>query len=166
MRSLAVALLGLGAVAAHAQVRDVGRFGPTCPVPAHASDGRPARLTLPARPLGPPAPTAPGLPRASEVTRRVVALRGTALPGTPAVVAVVGTDPESLAVVRRLPRGSLVLVLPPADAADRAQVGRACPACRVGPGRAESAQALGVRAYPAVLRLSGRAIEITEGVAP
>ncbi len=166
MRSLGLALVALVATAAHAHVRDVGTFGPTCPVPAPASGGGPARLALPARPLGPPAPTAPGLPRATGVARRAVALRGTALPGTPAVVAVVGTDPESLAVVRRLPRGSVVLVLPPAGAADLAQVGRACLACLVWPGRADTAQALGVRAYPAVLRVSGRTIEITEGAEP
>jgi hypothetical protein len=166
MRSLGLALLTMAATAAHAQVRDAGSFGPTCPVPADAAAGSPARLTLPERPLGPSEPTAPGLPRASGVARRVVALRGAALPGVPAVIALVGTDPESLAVVRRLPRGSLVLVLPPAGAADLARVGQACPACRVGPGRAESARALGVLAYPAVLRVSGRTIEITEGAAP
>jgi hypothetical protein len=166
MRSVGLALLALAATAAHAQVRDAGSFGPTCPVPADVSGGISARLTLPARPLSPPAPTPPELPRAIEITRRVVALRGTALPGTPTVVAVVGTDPESVAIVHRLPRGSLVLVLPPASAAELAQVGRACPTCLIAPGRTESALALGVRAYPAVLRVSGRIIQITEGAGP
>lgn len=162
---LGAALLILAlAPAGHAQVRDLGTFGIICPVPPRAAPPAAVGLTLPQFSAAAPSlGRAPGLPLAVRRERREFARPGGWPAGAPRVVAVVGEDPGSDAVVRSLPAGAVVLVLPPARPETLARLRSACPGCVVGPSGAGAATALGVRAYPAVVRWTGAALEIVEG---
>lgn len=151
--------------AGHAQIRDAGAFGETCPAPPLPPAASPsgARLKLPLAPVVALAPEAPTLPLARAPSRRVLSRPSGWPTNTPLVVAFAGDDPGSLAMARRLPAGTGLLVVPPARPETMARLRAACPGCIVGPGRMETAIALGVRAYPAVVRRTGTMVEIIEG---
>lgn len=146
-----------------AQLRDVGAFGETCPAPPLPPAPAGARLELPGAPTSAPLPETPWLPLAHTVSRRVLPHRGGWPVNAPHVLAILGEDPGSLTVARDLPNGTAVYVLPPARPETLARVRGACPRCVVGPGGGVAVTALGVRAYPAVIRWTGTVVEIVEG---
>ena len=155
------AMLLLIATAGHAELRDLGRYGPTCPVP----DAPPSRVGLRvrvdpalARVSGPVEPSMPLTP-----TRRTYNLPGRWPAGAPSIVAFVGQDAASLATVRALPSGTPVFVLPSAGATGLAALRQACPACRIGMAGPAGARRLGIQAVPAVIRAADGVAHVTEG---
>jgi hypothetical protein len=150
----------LVATAGRAEVRDLGRFGSTCPVPdpppsraviVRLEPGL-ARVTAPAEPLMPIAPA-----------QRTYVLPGRWPAGAPPAVAFVGHDPASLAIVRALLPGTPVFVLPSEGGTRLEAFRRACPACQVGIGGTAGARRLGIRAVPAVVRAIDGVAHVTEG---
>jgi hypothetical protein len=95
--------------------------------------------------------------------RRTYALPTRWPPGTPPVIAFVGRDPGSLAVVQTLPPGTPVFVLPSAGGIAVEAIRQACPACRLAFAGAASARQLGVTVVPVVLRVRADAAEAAEG---
>jgi hypothetical protein len=93
-----------------ADLRDLGPYGPTCPVPASPIPPSGARLRIDPRLARVAAPTEAAMPVALSRRAYVVPVRWPA--GAPPVVAFVGHDAGSLAVVRSLPRGTPIYVLP------------------------------------------------------
>jgi hypothetical protein len=83
--------------------------------------------------------------------------------GAPPVVAFVGHDPGSLAVVRSLPPGTLVYVLPSEGKHDLEALREACPVCRFGVAGTAGARGLGIQAVPAVVRVVDGVAHVTEG---
>lgn len=162
LASLAVS--GLGHAAGSAPLRDLGAFGPTCPIAGPEAPRRPSgRLSLTER--SPERLTvttrlelAPGLRR-----RRV--LQGPlAWPaGAPSTLAFVGTDPASLEVVRTLPPGSGVYLISMRSWQDLRVVQGLCPGCLVQPGSDATAALFGLRHYPALVRWTGRELVVREG---
>ena len=84
--------------------------------------------------------------------------------GAPPVVAFVGHDARSLAVVRSLPRGTPVYVLPSEGEHGLEALRQACRACRFG-GHGDSREpaSLGIQAVPAVVRMVDGVVHVTEG---
>jgi hypothetical protein len=151
----------LVATAARAEIQDLGPYGPTCPVP----DAPPSRSGVTVRvepgrarvrgPVEPPMPIAP--------TRRAYVLPGRWPPGTPPLVALVGHDAASLAIVRALPPGTPVFVLPSEGGTGLEALRQACPACRIGIAGSAGARRLGIQRVPAVIRVVGGVAHVTEG---
>jgi hypothetical protein len=84
--------------------------------------------------------------------------------GAPPVVAFVGHDAGSLAVVRGLPAGTLVYVLPSEGEHGLEALRQACRACQLGVTGTAGARQLGIQAVPAVVRVISGVAHITEGV--
>jgi hypothetical protein len=151
----------LVATAARAEIRDLGRYGPTCPVP----DAPPSLSGVRARvepglaripgPVEPPMPIAP--------TRRAYLLPGRWPLGAPPLVAFVGHDAASLAMVRALPAGTPVFVVPSEDGTGLEALRQACPACRIGIAGSAGARRLGIQRVPAVIRVVDGVAHVTEG---
>jgi hypothetical protein len=149
------------APAARAEVRDLGRYGPTCPVP----DAPPSLSGMRVRvepglaripgPVEPPMPIAPA--------RRAYVLLGRWPAGAPPLVAFVGHDAASLAMVRALPAGTPVFVLPSEGGTGLEALRQACTACRIGITGTAGARRLGIRAVPAVIRVVDGVAYVTEG---
>ena len=149
---------------ARAQIKDLGAFGPTCPlenpVPAPRSAVRlslservPEHLRVATR-----LTYAPGLGR-----RRVLSSRAPWPVGAPTTLAFVGTDPRSLALVDALPAGSGVYLVSMESWVDVRAVQARCPRCVVQPGGDEAAALFGIRHYPALVHWIGRELVVTEG---
>ena len=162
---IAVALGVLVTGPAGVEWRDLGSFGPTCPVPPMPGPSSRGPRLVRIEPGAARIPVDPDPEFPLAVGRRMYQLpRPTRWPrGTPTTIAVLGADAGSLALARTLPPGSAVFVLPPAHPDTLTELRRACPGCAVEPGRARGLKALGVRAYPAVLRWTGSGVEVTEG---
>ena len=107
-------------------------------------------------PVEPPMPIAP--------TRQTYVLPGRWPAGAPPLVAFVGHDAASLAVVRALPPGTPVFVLPSEGGTGLEAFRQACPACRTGIAGSAGARRLGIRAVPAVVRVVDGVAHVTEGV--
>ena len=159
--------LGVGCVMvwvaplAQADLRDLGTYGPTCPMPAsalppsgarHRIDPRLARVAVP--------PDAP-MPVAAGRRTYVAPVRWPA--GGPPLVAFVGHDAGSLAVVQGLPAGTPVYVLPSEGEHGLEVLRQACRACRLGVAGTAGARRLGVQAVPAVIRVIDSVVHVTEG---
>jgi len=159
-RVLAAGLL-LAATTARAELQDLGRYGPTCPVPPSPppSPGRRIRLD----PVRARVATAPETPMPVAAGRRTSALAVAWPPGAPPVVAFVGRDPVSLARVRTLPTGTLVFLLPSDGETPLEALQQACPCCRMGRAGTAAARQLGIRALPAVIRVVDGVAWLTEG---
>lgn len=150
------------ATAADAEIRDLGRYGPTCPVP----DAPPSRSGVRVRvepglarvrgPVEPPMPIAP--------TRQTYVLPGRWPAGAPSLVAFVGHDAAGPAIVRVLPAGTPVFVLPSEGGTGLEALRQACPACRIGITGSAGARRLGIRAVPAVIRVVDGVTHVTEGL--
>jgi hypothetical protein len=150
------------ATAAGAELRDLGNYGPTCPVP----DAPPAHSTMRVR-VEPglarvPGPVEPPMPIA--VTRRTYVLPGRWPRGAPPIVAFVGRDVASLAIVGTMPRGTPVFVLLSEGGIELKVFRQACPACSIGTAGSSGARALGIRAVPAVIRAVDGMAHVTEGL--
>jgi hypothetical protein len=159
---LVVALvLAATTVAGATEVADLGRFGPTCPVPEVLPVPSGARIRLQPARAGVAGPAEPWMPVAT--ARRTFALPTRWPPGTPPLLSFVGRDPGSLAVVRTLPPGTPVFVLPSAGGIAVEEIRRVCPACRLALAGAASARQLGVAVVPVVLRVRDGSAEATEG---
>lgn len=162
LASLAVS--GLGHRAASAQLRDLGVFGPTCPIEGPEAPRRPSgRLSLAERPPERLTVTtrlelAPGLRR-----QRVLQGPGAWPAGAPSTLAFVGTDPASLEVVRTLPPGSGVYLISMRSWQDVRAVQGLCPRCLVQPGSDATAALFGLTHYPALVRWTGRELVVREG---
>jgi len=148
------------ATAGRAEIRDLGRYGPTCPVPA-PPPARPLTVRLEPGLARVRAPMAPPMPIAA--ARRTYGLPGRWPAGAPPVVVFVGRDGGSLAVVRTLPPGTPVYVLPSEGRTEMDAFRQACPGCRVGMAGTAGARRLGIRAVPAVIRVVDGAAHVTEG---
>jgi hypothetical protein len=149
------------ATAARAELVDLGRYGPTCRVPPPVSTSSGARFRIDpglARVAVPP--DAP-LPIAAGRRSYVMPVRWPA--GVPAVVAFVGHDAGSLAVVRGLPAGTPVYVLPSEGEHGLEVLRQACPACRFGVSGTAGARQLGIQAVPAIVRVINGVVHVTEG---
>jgi hypothetical protein len=149
------------ATAARAEIRDLGRYGPTCPVPDTPPSLSGVRVRVEpglARVRGPVESSMPIAP-----TRRAYLLPGRWPLGAPPIVAFVGHDPASLATVRALPPGTPVFVLPSEGGTGLEALRQACPACRIGIAGTTGARRLGIRAVPAVVRVVDGAAHVTEG---
>jgi hypothetical protein len=150
----------LVATAGRAEVQDLGRYGPTCPVP----DPPPSRAVIVrlepglARVTGPAEP-----PMAIAPAQRTYVLPGRWPAGAPPAVAFVGRDPASLAIVRALPPGTPVFVVPSEGGTKLEAFRYACPACQVGIAGTAGARRLGIRAVPAVVRVIDGVAHVTEG---
>jgi hypothetical protein len=83
--------------------------------------------------------------------------------GAPPVVAFLGHDAASLAVVRSLPRGTPVFVLPSEGEHGLEALRLVCPACRLGVAGTAGARRLGIQAVPAVVRVVDGVAHATEG---
>jgi hypothetical protein len=161
-RWLPCVLALLATTTAGAEIRDLGRYGPTCPVP----DPPPPRSGVRVRvepglaripdPVEAPMPIAP--------TRRVYVLPGRWPAGAPPLVALVGQDAASLAIVRELPPGTPVFVLSPEGGMGLEVLRRVCPTCRIGIAGTAGARRLGIQALPAVVRVVDGVAQVTEGV--
>jgi hypothetical protein len=161
-RRLVVAL-GLVAttVAGATELADLGRFGPTCPVPEPPPVPSGARIRLQPARAGVAGPAEPSMPVAT--ARRTYTLPTRWPHGTPPLLAFVGRDPGSLAVIQTLPPGTPVFVLPSDGGIAVEAIRRACPACRLARASAASARQLGVAAVPVVFRVRDGAAQATEG---
>ena len=163
LASLAVS--GLGHRAASAQLRDLGAFGPTCPIAGPEAPRRPSmRLSLAERPPERLTVTtrlelAPSLRR-----QRVLQGPGAWPAGAPSTLAFVGTDPASLEIIRALPPGSGVYLVSMRSWQDVRVVQGLCPGCLVQPGSDATAALFGLTHYPAVVRWTGRELVVTEGL--
>jgi hypothetical protein len=148
------------ATIAHADLVDLGRYGPTCPVP----DSRPprsAKVRLEPGLARVGAPVEPSMLMAA--ARRTYVLAGHWPVGMPPIIAFVGQDAASLALVRALPPGTPVFVLPSEGGIGLDTLRRACPACRIGIAGPAGARALGIQAVPAVIRMVDGVVQVTEG---
>jgi hypothetical protein len=83
--------------------------------------------------------------------------------GAPPVVAFIGHDTRSLAVVRSLPRGTPVYVLPSEGEHGLEALREACRGCRFGITGTAGAQRLGIQAVPAVVHMIDGVVHVTEG---
>jgi hypothetical protein len=149
------------ATTARAELVDLGRYGPTCPVP----DTRPSRsvkVRLEPERARVGAPVEPPMP--SALTRRTFVLPGRWPVGAPPLIAFVGQDAASLAMVRALPPGTPVFVLPSEGGMGLEALRQACPTCRIGVAGPAGARALGIQALPAVIRVVDGMAQVTEGV--
>jgi len=160
----ALAVSGLAHGPAAGQLRDIGAFGPACPITrAEASQGANVRLSLPERPPEGLRVTtrlefAPGL------RRERVLQNGPPWPaGVPVTLAFVGTDPASLQVVRGLPPGSGVYVVSMSGWQDVRTVQALCPTCLVQPGSDATAALFRLTSYPALVRWTGREVVVMGG---
>jgi hypothetical protein len=161
MRGLLNAIVLLTATAVQAELRDLGTYGPTCPLP----DAPPSRVGLRvrvdptlARVSGPVEPSMPIAP-----TRRTYRLPGRWPAGAPSIIAFVGQDAASLATVRTLPSGTPVFVLPSEGTTGLEALRQACPACRIGMAGTAGAQRLRIQALPSVIRAVDGVAHVTEG---
>jgi hypothetical protein len=149
------------ATAARAELRDLGRYGPTCPMPDAPSSRVGLRVRVDPALARVSAPVEPSMPLAP--TRRTYRLPGRWPAGAPSIVAFVGQDAASLATVRTLPAGTPVFVLPPEGATGLAALRQACPGCRIGMAGPAGARRLGIQAVPAVIRAADGVAHVTEG---
>jgi hypothetical protein len=154
-------VLAATTVASATEIEDLGRFKPTCPVPKPPPVHTVARIRLEPARAGVAGPAE--LPMPVATARRTYALPTRWPPGTPPVIAFVGRDPGSLAVVQTLPSGTPVFVLPSAGGIAVEAIRRACPACRLALAGTASVRQLGVAAVPVVLRVRDGAAHATEG---
>jgi hypothetical protein len=160
-RGLLSAMALLIATAGHAELRDLGRYGPTCPV----RDAPPSRVGQRVR-VDPAlahvsSPVEPSMPLAP--AQRTYSLPGRWPAGAPSIIAFVGQDTGSLATVRTLPSGTPVFVLPSEGATGLAALRQACPACRIGIAGPAGARRLGIQAVPTVIRAADGVAHVTEG---
>jgi hypothetical protein len=151
----------LVALVVQADLRDLGTYGPTCPVPASPSRPSGVRLRIDPRLARVAAPAEASMPVALSRRAYVVAVRWPA--GPPPVVAFVGHDAGSLAVVRSLPPGTPVYVLPSEGEHGLETLRQACRACRFGVAGAAGARQLGIQAVPAVARVVDGMVHVTQG---
>jgi hypothetical protein len=149
------------ATAGHVELRDLGRYGPTCPVPDAPSSRVGLRVRVDPALARVSAPVEPSMPLAP--TRRTYRLPGRWPAGAPSIIAFVGRDAASLATVRTLPSGTPVFVLPSEGATELAALRQACLACRIGMAGTAGARRLGIQAVPAVIRAAGGMAHVTEG---
>jgi hypothetical protein len=152
----------LVATATRAEIRDLGRYGPTCPVPDAPPSRSGVRVRVEpglARVRG---PVEPPMPLAS--TRQTYILPGRWPTAAPPLVVFVGHDAVSLAVVRALPPGTPVFVLPSEGGIGLEAFRQACPACRTDIAGSAGARRLGIQALPAVVRVVDGVAHVTEGV--
>lgn len=161
----ALAASGLAAPFAGAQLRDLGAFGPTCPLEMPPPPSRPrARLSLSDKPPERLRVTtrlefAPGLRK-----RRIVPSKTPWPPGAPTTLAFVGTDPASLEIVRALPAGSGVYVVSIESWQEVRAIEAVCPRCLIQPGSDAVAALFGLTHYPALVQWTGREFVVTEGL--
>ncbi len=137
----------LVATATHAEIRDLGRYGPTCPVP----DAPPSRSGVRVR-VEPglariPPPVEPPMPIAG--MRRAYILPGRWPAGAPPLAVFVGHDAAGPAISE-------------GDTTVEA-LRQACPACRIGIAGSAGARRLGIHAVPAVIRVVDGVAHVTEG---
>ena len=151
----------LTATAVHAEIRDLGNYGPTCPVPDAPPSHSTRRVRVEPGLARVPGPVEPPMPIA--LTRRTYVLPARWPVGAPPIVAFVGQDVASLAIVGTMPRGTPVFVLPSEDGTELTVFRQACPACRIGTAGSSGARALGIRAVPAVIRAVDGVAHVTEG---
>jgi hypothetical protein len=149
------------ATAGHAELRDLGRYGPTCPVPEAPPEHSTMRVRVEPGLARVPRPVEPPMPIA--LTRRTYVLPGRWPVGAPSIIAFVGQDAASLAALRALPAGTPVFVVPSEGATGLAALRQACPACRIGMAGPAGARRLGIQAVPAVIRAAGGMAHVTEG---
>jgi hypothetical protein len=149
------------ATAARAELRDLGRYGPTCPVPDAPPSPPPVRVRVQPGLARVPAPVEPSMPIAW--TQRTYVLPGRWPAGVPPAVAFVGHDAASLAALRALPAGTPVFVLPSEGAMGLEALRQACPTCRMGMAGTAGAWRLGIQAVPAVIRAADGVAHVTEG---
>jgi hypothetical protein len=139
----------LGSWASAAEIRDLGTFGATCPAPVPAaSPGAARRVRLDPARAQVDVPPEPSMPVAT-------APRTAALP--------VRWPPGGVAVVRTLPAGTPVFVLPSEGGLPLDALRQACPGCRIEHAGSSSARRLGVRVVPAVIRVVDGVPRLTEG---
>ena len=146
---------------AQADLRDLGTYGPTCPVSPSSSTTSHARLRIDpglARVAAPP-----DAPMPVAVSRRTYVVPVRWPVGAPPVVAFVGRDTGSLAVVRALPPGTPVSVLPSEGDHDLEALRQACRGCRFSEMGTAGARRLGIQAVPAVVRVVDGLAQVTEG---
>jgi hypothetical protein len=151
----------LVATATRAEIRDLGRYGPTCPVP----DAPPSRSGVRVR-VEPDLARVRGLvepPMPLASARQTYVLPGRWPAGAPPLVVFVGHDAASLAVVRALPPGTPVFVLSPDRGRGLEALRQACRACRIAVAGSGGARRLGIRAVPAVIRVVDGVAHVTEG---
>jgi hypothetical protein len=159
------ALIASGVIAlliatiARADLVDLGRYGPTCPVP----DSPPPRSVKVRLQPGSAHVGAPVDPMPLAAARRMYVLPDRWPAGAPSIVAFVGQDAASLALVRALPPGTPVFVLPSGGGIGLDTLRRACPACRIGMAGPAGARTLGIQAVPAVIRVVDGVPHVTEG---
>ena len=144
-----------------ADLRDLGTYGPTCPVPASPIPPSGVRLRIDPRLARVAAPAETPMPVAPGQRTYIVPVRWPA--GTPAIVAFVGHDARSLAVVRSLPPGTPVNVLPSEGEHGLETIRQACGACRFAVTGLAGARQLGIQAVPAVARVVDGVVHVTEG---
>ena len=149
------------ATAASAELRDLGNYGPTCPVPAFPPSRSGLRVRVEPGLARVPGPVERSMPLAP--TRRTYVLPDRWPAGAPLIVAFVGRDAASLVIVRALPPGTPVFVLPSEDGTGLEPLRQACPACRIGIAGSEGARRLGIQAVPAVIRVVDGVAYVTEG---
>ena len=161
LRFLLGAMMLLVTTATRAELRDLGTYGPTCPVPAPPTppSGQKLRIEVPRARVAAPA----DLPMPVAPTRRAYAVPVRWPAGAPPVVAFVGHDTASVLVVRSLPPGTPVFVLPSDGEHELEALRLACPACRLGIAGTAGARRLGIRAVPAVVRVVSGVAHVTEG---
>ena len=151
----------LVATAARGEIRDFGSYGPTCPVPDAPPSLSGVRVRVEpglAHVRGSVEPSMPIAP-----TRRAYVLPGRWPAGAPPLVAFVGHDAASLAMVRALPAGTPVFVLPSEGGTGLEALRQACPTCRIGIAGTEGARRLGVQALPAVIHVVDGVAYVMEG---
>ncbi len=161
IRAVVGVLSLLVAPVTQANLRDLGTYGPTCPVPASPIPPSGVRLRIDPRLARVAAPAEPPMPVAVDRRAYVVRVRWPA--GAPPVVAFVGHDTRSLAVVRSLPPGTPVYVLPSEGEHGVEALREACRVCRFGVTATAGARRLGVQAVPAVVRVVDGVVQVTEG---
>jgi hypothetical protein len=149
------------ATAAQGEILDLGRYGPTCPVPDPPPSLSGVRVRVEPGLARIPGPVEPPMPIAP--TGRAYVLPGRWPAGAPPLVAFVGHDAASLAMVRALPAGTPVFVLPSEGGTGLEALRQACPACRIGITGTAGARRLGIRAVPAVIRVVDGVAYVTEG---
>jgi hypothetical protein len=161
LRLLLGGMMLLIATVTRAELRDLGTYGPTCPVPARIASPPGQTLRIEAGRARVAAPVEVPMPVAATRRAYVVPVRWPA--GTLPVVAFVGHDAASLAVVRSLPPGTPVFVLPSDGEHGLEALRLACPACRLGIAGTAGARRLGIQAVPAVVRVVDGVPHVTEG---
>lgn len=162
-----LAVCGLGIPPASAQLRDLGTFGPTCPIhTVPPASGPGVRLFLRERP--PERVTvATRLAYAPGIRQRRILPSSLPWPtGAPTTLAFVGTDPASLQVVRSLAPGSGVYLVSMTGWQDVKTVQGLCPTCLVQPGSDAAAALFRLTRYPALVQWTGwtgQELVVTEG---